>query len=325
MENDHQRLENRIIYWTIIGPLSVFGVLIVSLFKGNVHQLYMPVIAAGGVFLCWKWRMKGLYGSVAALACLLLCQWFYASAIDRFWFLGISISYSLALVATVLAFQEVAELIGFQHVESNGRLDNLWRLDEKLKQAQEHWRTERQGLVQKIQEISAELAEKESLASTWEEAVKIVRHDLDASQLYQDRLLEELYEKRTEMAAMREKLQPQETAKQGDYVLLERQLRHAEGKYGQLRDQFEEKSRILDATRKELFHSQDRATELEKELAESRLTTLQEVEGVLQERLDRLEADEPIHLVSQFESVDAEELESLYQLVEHLLREKGLD
>lgn len=54
-----------------------------------------------------------------------------------------------------------------------------------------------------------------------------------------------------------------------------RELRRLEGFYRQLREQFEEKTRILDETRQELFHTQENLMRAERELSEKELSSPQ--------------------------------------------------
>jgi hypothetical protein len=53
------------------------------------------------------------------------------------------------------------------------------------------------------------------------------------------------------------------------------EMRRLEGFYRQLREQFEEKSQLLDSTRKELFHTKEKLSAAEKENLEKEITSPQ--------------------------------------------------
>jgi hypothetical protein len=95
---------------------------------------------------------------------------------------------------------------------------------------------------------------------------------------------------------------------------LERQIRKLEGLYLQLREQFYEKSVILDRTRQELFLTQEQRLSLEKALEEERVFDLSENEKLLQVNLESL-TTEYEKIISDYQ----QELEEMSDLVKELL------
>lgn len=93
-----------------------------------------------------------------------------------------------------------------------------------------------------------------------------------------------------------------------------RELRRLEGFYRQLRDQFEEKSRVLSEARRELFQTQEKLNALERENSERELTN------------SHITQEEHIYHLTKIEDEFKQELEashqevkSLYQLVDSLM------
>jgi hypothetical protein len=95
---------------------------------------------------------------------------------------------------------------------------------------------------------------------------------------------------------------------------LERQVRKLEGLYLQLREQFYEKSVMLDRTRQELFLTQEQRLSLEKALEEERVFDLSENEKLLQVNLESL-TTEYEKIISDYQ----QELEEMSDLVKELL------
>ena len=70
-----------------------------------------------------------------------------------------------------------------------------------------------------------------------------------------------------------------------------REIRRLEGLYQQMRDQFAEKSKVLDSTRRELFLAQEKCSSLQKELEEREVFGNYDVEQSLYHQLSISEAE----------------------------------
>lgn len=326
-ETDYQRVANKVQFWTMLGPLSILCILIVTLFKADLQYSLLSFITVAGLAVCWKWKMRGLIVTVVALVATMLLLYSHVALQDRYWLVGISMAIALGLVTTVLALEESEEMVSHLHVESSSRLENLWKLHEKLKQGQEHWQTERQSLINKVQELSKESAEKEALATRWEQAVLVVKRDVEASQAAQDRLLEELFERRTEITQLREQLEAkaeavaEETEELPLDADLDRRYRQLEGMHKQLREQFENKSQLLDLTRQELFHAQEKQQALELEKQELALMAVHDCEVALQRHLELLEVENDTP--SETQAVEIATLQDLVSTLASQLEEKA--
>lgn len=95
----------------------------------------------------------------------------------------------------------------------------------------------------------------------------------------------------------------------------DRELRRIEGLYKQLRDQFAEKSSTLDATRRQLFLSEEKLAALQKEMEESRIYGEYEVENHLSSLLTSAE-QELVGTERQYES----EIQQLHEVIDRLIR-----
>lgn len=336
-----QQEEERMQIWCLAGPVLLLLCCAVSLFQARFDYSHLPVIACVGLAICWRWKQVGLLG---CLICLILISGYLLTVVEieeRFWLLGMSMAIALGLIVTTLSLEEATALVASLRVESNSRLENLWRVDEKLKAAQRHWHSERTGLMEQVSQLSSQLQEKELLVERWQKVVSLVRQDLDATHSSQEALLEELYQARCQLKeqtpvqskepsprerqlvaklnqARCEKYQltldlhaldiatpkPERTAHE---LTIWRRLRHSQSALRQLREQFEEKSELLDATRRQLFHAQEEL--LAKEEGSQAMIPLKEVESLL----DR-------HLQPDSEDLQAE-VEELQELVDSLLQE----
>jgi|GEM_PF-1605370 len=310
MKTIEVNLEGRLQVWAAIGPLMLVLTSLVCLIKGEHHDWLLISLALVGLPLCWRWKMSGLFGAVTILLLYLVATYSDVAIGNRFWHVGTTMAAALGLVVTTLSFEEVEALIGKLRVESESRLKNLWSIDEKFKAAQKAWQEEREDLSQRLQESLQELREKEARIGTFGRVLGVVRQDLDASQRKHERLLTELFEARTQASRLSQELDKEAVFGR------DREICRIEGMYRQLRHQFEEKTKVLADTRKQLFYSQEKCLVYEKEKEEESLTSLGELELELQRYFCCVEA-----FRQQHEQDKDSEVAELTALVEALLEE----
>lgn len=94
------------------------------------------------------------------------------------------------------------------------------------------------------------------------------------------------------------------------------EFRQAQGLYLQLREQFEEKSKALDQTRTELFHTQEKLESMKKEFEEKYVYERSPAEKEMEKYLERVEKQ----YGSQLEALEVE-IESLQEIISGIIKD----
>lgn len=262
------KLTFQVKFWAFLGPMICIFTLFIFLIKGSSSPVFLPLIMLLGVPLCWRWHIWGVVVSVGLVVGTLISYYGELPLDERFWFLGMGFSTSMALFITALSFEEVESLVDSIQLESRSRLENLWKVDEKQKYTAEELKKKRDQ-VENLERINRS------------------------------------YQKLIDLST-----QEHIETKAGDEP-------SAEAKYRQLREQFEEKSNVLNVTRRELFHAKEQILKLQKEHEEMKLYQLSEVECALERHLVQMEKEH-----AELEANHALEIEALQSMVSDILQEK---
>jgi hypothetical protein len=200
-----KNLEKEIIFWALVGPFMILLLFWTSLIRAGYPYTHLVLPALFAIPLCWKWKMKGFVSALCFLIFALALSYSSIPIEDRFWQIGMVLALTLSFVAMTLSFEEVEKITEEIHCESNSRLENLWRLDEKLKSAQELWHTERSQLIERVQNLDEKHREEQHRSKMWEKAVAHSRRDIETLENSEERLLEELFEKRSAIIALKQR------------------------------------------------------------------------------------------------------------------------
>lgn len=285
-------------FWTMLGPLLIIGALITSLVKETSgYYLVIPIIGLIGIPLCWRWKMTGLTASLLMLFMGLAVVYGRLPIEDRFWEVGMAMAFALGFVITTLSLEEAETIVDTIQVESHSRLQNLWRLDERLRQSRANWEEEYYKVVDELQAQTREGGEKEARINSYEKMMGLARRDLDQAQAQQEKLAGKLQEKQEELRNLSEGQPEDEKLRHRirelkDELKVTRsqdphwsELQRTRGMCQQLRGQFEEKSQVLDQTRQKLFQAREQYLVLQKEMEEQQLQE-QHMQEIPNERPD---------------------------------------
>jgi septal ring factor EnvC (AmiA/AmiB activator) len=259
MDTATNSIGRKIKFWSILGPFMTLLIFLVYLVKLSPSHLYLSLVALGGIGLCWQWKMKGLAVSLVILAGLLFASFSSVAVAERFWFVGLAMASALSFVVTALSYEEIEILLTSDREASKNRLSHIAALDEKLNTFQKTWNDEKEKLL-------ADLNWTEEKKKDCEAKCSELELKLENAELQNEKLAEEVEAYKGERAAsqMAEKYQvertvlPKEEAPADNYEPL----------YRQLRKQFEEKGKVLDDTRRELFATKESLALMKKELEE---------------------------------------------------------
>lgn len=266
MERTAKKLEAQIQFWTLIGPILIVMTLLAVMIRGEPRQWALSCVAILGIPFCWKWKMRGLALSIGLLAIVFFYQMSEVSFDGRFWISALTVTIATTFVVTALSFEEAKDVIRALEIESKSRLDNLFTLDEKFKELQSSFQKERDLLIAKITQSQQDIDEKQQQITSYEKVVGIVKGEILATQEKQEKLLQEVFDKRQEAVLLLQRIEELQMNQQAVVVQedraeeiadLQRRLEQALEEVQSSHKQIEEYALEL-ASLKEMNESQDK-------------------------------------------------------------------
>lgn len=265
------RLEQRIQFWSALGPFVVLLTLFVCFIKLSAASYYLPLAALIGLPICWKWHLRGALIAFLLLTALLLVNLPLIESGERMWFIGLGIALSIGFAVTALSLEEMRELLGL----APGRpSEEEGASSERFSLLRQQWRHDREEFQHRLSLLMRQLKEAEELSQTKVAAPASEVTSLQSELSLTQRQLEAVQAQLESLHKDYEQLQAKQAIAPAKVALSpeEREVRHLEGKYLQLRSQFEEKQKVLDETRRQAFHYEGKMIELEQRLSPAECT-----------------------------------------------------
>lgn len=264
------RLEQKIQFWSALGPFVVVLTLFVCFIKLSAASYYLPLAALVGLPICWKWHLKGALAAFLLLTALLSINLPFIETSERMWFVGLGIALSIGFAVTALSLEEMRELLGLAPGRQSQDSDST---AERFSLLRQQWRHDREEFQHRLALLMRQLKEAQEAAplslsqkppelTALQSELSLTQRQLEAVQAQFDSLQRDYQTlKESPAIAARPMLSPEE-----------RDIRHLEGKYLQLRSQFEEKQKVLDETRRQAFHFEGKMMELQQKLSPAECT-----------------------------------------------------
>lgn len=317
------QLKQEVRVWSLLGPMLITLIITLYLFRFSLYDALFPTLAVFGIFSIGRWRMYGLALSLFLLFSTLLYSFPSLAAGERFWSVGISMALGLAFVVLALCYEEVEVLLGGLEEEAGERFQKLTAVDTTLREKELSWNKEKgkllhdmewvreqsQQIEKKVQQKEDQLAalrlekerEIEQVRELFEaakkseiEAKEQLTKELEAANRAEAHLKNELEAAKTAEVKLKQEIE--QFAKERELPVQTAPVDSFKPRYLQLRDQFNEKSDLLDETRRELFRATEKSELLEREREEERrfaeneeATRLIRQILVMQKERDRLE------------------------------------
>lgn len=301
----------------------------VALLRNCSLTLFFPFIALISGILSARFRTSGLIGSYLGLALTLLYFYRNIPIEMRLWHMGILFSLATTLFLLLLSIEEIEA--SFQTFSANARttLTKLHQAELNLVQAKESWKEEREQLEKEIKNLKEEAEQRRIERAQEAKRFELVQSEIELLTSQKEAILNEAREARQPIVQPTESGREELIAAQETILKLQQSVKHptktkdtnvdldelqraqaqAKGLYTQLRTQFDEKSRILSQVRKELFHTQGKVLNLEKEQALAEMDPDREEQAALEKDVGQL--------VENMETLE-EEITLLEELVTHL-------
>lgn len=279
-------------FWALIGPLICLITFFVLYIKNTVTPITFPLALLIGVPICWKWKLKGFAGAALFIFFALTYHYSDLPLEERFWHLGIGLSILLSLLIAALSFEEVEALIEAIKLESRSRLENLWKLDEKLQQAGDELKKKKE----RIREGNMKLASYQKLLDRSTEEIVELRDTNQKINCELQQALKDLEQLQHQLAVIQNPSSPGEDLYR-------------------LRMEAAEKARLFEEAKRELEETQSQLLNMQKEFEEMKTYQLSDVEEALQRHLLGMEKER--------EDRDAEyqqEIETMQEMISNLLK-----
>lgn len=171
---------NQFRFWVIIGPMVFLSSFMIYFLNLSIPFAFIPFAACISLFLCWRWKLIGLAASIGLLAAALFYYYPHMSPDVRFWQVGLTMSFALGCLVTALCSEETEGVLKALSVESESRLENLRRMDEKLKLQKKSAGHEFDDLKNQLIRANNLIAEREGKIIAQEEVIEILREELKA-------------------------------------------------------------------------------------------------------------------------------------------------
>lgn len=295
--------------WSALGPLLLTCTLLAIAIRPTATPWEMPVIAIGGLFLCYQWRWKGVWTALALLAAVTTYIMLSAASAHLFWMIALTFSIASSFIITGLSLEEAGHLWEHTHKDTKSRLESSQLYNERLQTAQQRAEQEKNELVTRYQELQEQYRLSDKKREEAEQLISFIREELGTSAESQQQISQELLEARKQVSAFQQRLE---------------RLSHV----AQIADthdaQVEELKRLLAARDKEIEHLS--TVEMEKQLAERGLLQLQsEFEGLsAAHQQQEIECEQLKHALEKTQekaTISAKEAQQMQEQLQRLQRD----
>lgn len=263
-----KKIEDRFYFWSILGPMVVLLSLAVLFVKLSSHWVF-PIAAIVATPLCLKWKMKGFMISLAILLIGGILTYQTLHLEERYWYVGMGLAMTLSLLILALSFEEVENLLHQLQVESQSRLSNFLRLDEKFKVSTTDWQTEKAYYEKEMSSLVQKMALVESEAQTAHKLKDLAKDELIMLREQHQKLTEDLLMKKVQISQQKEHVEEMENTIQSLVNTdTEKQLKRISEEKNQLETQFSTLLQECKVIRQNEQQSQEKCQKQLKEIVE---------------------------------------------------------
>ncbi|NGX52440.1 MAG: hypothetical protein KR126chlam5_00738 [Candidatus Anoxychlamydiales bacterium] len=176
-----EKFENNLKFWVLLGPFFLLLTIALASFE-------LCIITAASLFLCYRFRFKGLYISLA----LLIFYSFYVQVnLETFhlWNLGLELSIALGLITTAFGLDEIKTFI----VKGSSTLDkDVINLKNELFERQKIFENTERNLQDNLSILNVDLDKKDQKINFFFKENETIKSELKESIQKKDYLLNEL-------------------------------------------------------------------------------------------------------------------------------------
>lgn len=311
--------------WIVLGPVALAMTFLIAFTSVHTTFLVIPMIALVGVFLTHMWAWRGFLVATGALAVACVVMMIMLPQALWVWNVVLACACVCSLVVTRLGFDECEALTSGRLQEGARDREGLRDAKVALTRAEETHRASVEALEASIATLQTEIVQRNEALAAKEHLLGLARDDVSVIDAERQRLMKVVVTSQGEMHGLQqqvvglqetERLLRDENLRLVEEVESGAETRRVQGLYKQLKEQFDEKSRILDETRRELFVSQEKVSTAQHELEFQRLSANREHEAFCNEIVA-----EAAREIDSIESELREEIAHLQSFVNALLSE----
>ncbi|CDR35071.1 hypothetical protein [Criblamydia sequanensis] len=157
MDKSEIELQKKLLFWGLIGPFLILLSISLSSLKPSSLQEILSFSAIFGLLLSVAFDWKGAITASALFCLIVFTQIGDMNFNEMIWTFGLTFSYILSFFISSFSSKEAIQLIYAMQIESKSRLENIWRLDEKLKDMLKSQEDERRQLGTRLEESRKDL------------------------------------------------------------------------------------------------------------------------------------------------------------------------
>ncbi len=306
----------RLFFWVLL-PFVLLALNVSLVFlRPCLFTAYFPFVTLASILVTVRWRTSGIAIAYCLLAAFLLFFYSSISVADRLWQMGAIFCLATNVFISLLAFEEIEGLFHGFVASRKQNTAALLKTQQELKEKETDWESAKEQMRAEIERLKTEAEQRRIDREQDQQTLALVTSEIELLTSQKEMILNQARENYVPQQidpvqlADEEADQAREFSETTSLDVEEstRQLARAEGLYRQLREQFDEKTKILSQTRQELFRTVGKLEALE---VENHLNAFEPEEILyLEKALATLE-----HEQREMES----ELTSLEGLISHIL------
>ncbi len=180
----NEKFENNLKFWVLLGPFFLLLTIALASFE-------LCIITAISLFLCYRFKFKGLYIS---LTLLIFYSLYVQINLETFhlWNLGLEISIALGLITTAFGLDEIKNFI----VKGSSTLDkDVINLKNELLERQKIFENTEKNLQDNLSILNVDLDKKDQKIKSLLQENETIKNNLEETIAKKDYLLNELDQK----------------------------------------------------------------------------------------------------------------------------------
>jgi hypothetical protein len=334
-KNDSLNLDDNLLFWVILGPLSLIVTVFVCMLEGSNAAMLISSLSLISLPLCWKLKRWGVIVSLLMLLVIYLGI-VLNSPQNSLWFFGACFSISIGICITMLAFEEASKVISEVLSAKEEALSLCEKHRSSLNDLEKERLKEKQSHEEFLELLNTEKLELTDKLQSEEKLIDVLKKEYHIAFEEKTQVLEEAQNLRKIVKGFKmdseERIIPHSPIDSNEDLELELKLRDQEidRLYQRMREQEGEMQQEFEANLQEKTSDLQEKYAKEKATSDLRLKTLNETRcKALEGRLSaKSKEKEKLTLINENHTLEIRELEdkivSLIKSKDELLQKESI-
>lgn len=192
--------------WSMFGPLLIACVALAVIIRSAPGEWMLPLVAMGGIFICFRWGWLGFTGVSTVLLAAAAYQLSMSESEEWLWIIVLTLSIASSLVAALLFLDKPKNAWEAFDAHSEIIQGDIAKLQEQLHAAQGIVEAERQSFSAHRVMLHQQLVQKDDKLASYERLLALVREELSSGHVRQEKLIQDLSEARHGIADLEQRL-----------------------------------------------------------------------------------------------------------------------